>query len=178
MKRITIIILTLALLVSANVAFAASQGTLNVSPATVDSNGTVVATGGGFRPMVDIVATFNGEGSRVIKSDRQGNISFSYQIPPNTRIGVHSLMAQGPSDGTHRDDVIEPYSTGSRVLVGSVKVVEKRTVLGEQVKPVQPATPSEQGQLPYTGGAPLWALLMAGLVLTVAGFGIKVLKQN
>ncbi|MBS3909301.1 MAG: LPXTG cell wall anchor domain-containing protein [Actinobacteria bacterium] len=176
-------VITFALLFTANAAFAASQGSLSVSPATVDSNGTVSATGGGFQPMADVTVKFDGDGAKVVKSDINGNISFSYKVPPSISKGMHSLSAQGPSSGTHPDDSIEPYSTGSRVLIGSLNVVEKRPVLGEQVKPEQTATPSKpvastKGQLPYTGGTPLWVLLIAGLALTVVGFGIKVLKQN
>ena len=184
MKRFTFIILTFMILLSANAAFAASQGTLNVSPATVDTNGTVAATGGGFQSMADVTVAFDGDGAKVIKADINGNISFSYDVPPSISKGVHSLSAQGPSNGTHPDDVNEPYSYGSRYLVGSVKVDDKRTVLGEQVTPELPTAPgapvvtSVDGQLPYTGGTPLWALLMAGLVLTVAGFSIKVLKRS
>ncbi|MDP2210277.1 MAG: LPXTG cell wall anchor domain-containing protein [Candidatus Aquicultor sp.] len=187
MKRFTIIILTFVLLLLANVAFGASQGTLNVSPATVDPNGTVAATGGGFLSMADVTVKFDGDGAKVIKADIHGNISFSYDVPPSISKGMHSLSAQGPSSGTHPDDVREAYSHGSRVLVGSVNVVDKKTVLGEQVTPEQPVAPgapgepvviSVAGQLPYTGGTPLWALLMAGLALTVAGFGIKVIKRT
>jgi hypothetical protein len=184
MKRFTYIILVFILLLSANVAFAASQGTLNVSPATVGSNGTVSATGGGFQSMADVTVTFDGDGAKVIKADINGNISFSYDVPPSISKGVHSLSAQGPSNGTHPDDVIEPYSNGSRVLVGSVDVEDKRIVLGEQVTPKLPTAPgalvvtSVDGQLPYTGGTPLWAMLMGGLVLTVAGFSVKVFKRS
>lgn len=183
MKRLTTVILTFLFLFSAAGAFAASQGALNVSPAKVGLDGTINATGGGFRPMADIAVTFDGNGAKVVRSDLHGNISFNYDVPPSISKGIHSLSAQGPSNGTHPDDDIEPYSTGSRVLVGSVEVVDGRSVLGEQVTPEQPTTPgtpvaSVDGQLPYTGGTPLWVLLMAGLALTVAGFSIKVFKRS
>ncbi|HEY3374407.1 MAG TPA: hypothetical protein VGK02_05010 [Candidatus Aquicultor sp.] len=189
MKKLTILfaILTLVVLFSFTNALATTQGSLAVSPGKTNPGGTVTVTGGGFKPNTAVGVSMDGSGGKSVTANADGNISFTYTLPNDTRPGIHSFSAQGTAY-SNTGTVVEPYSHNNtednHVALGSVRV--ETAVLGEQVTPTisttvlgTKTTPKpHHNELPFTGGIYLLVALIAGVFLVATSFGLRLVRRS
>ncbi len=111
----------------------------------------VVLSGSGFAPKSKYTVFFDGGLVEDPYADASGNVYYEYTLPLGTSVGTHTLSIQGTA----------PSGT-TLVLSANIKVLSKKSGLSSY---------------PFTGGGLLQYLLIAGVALLVAGFGIKLVRR-
>lgn len=166
MRKVFVVLVILALLSLATygVVFAqtlpygaVTTTTLSVSSTTAAPGQTITCSASGFSPNSKYSILWDGVVMADPFTDASGVVTFSFTIPSNASPGLHTLSAVGPK-------------AGGGTLIASSTI---------RVTGVTAAVPPTRAEIfPFTGGLPLWILLIAGLVSVVGGFGLKLRARS
>jgi hypothetical protein len=126
-------------------------GSATVSRTQAEPGDSITVSGGGFKPGSTVEVLWDGVKVASAVADQDGFVSVQFRIPSDASAGVHTISLVGV-----RED------GGTLVLTKNIEVVG---VVSE-------------GVLPFTGGQLMLILLIGGLILVVAGFGLRVLRPS
>jgi hypothetical protein len=126
-------------------------GSATVSQTEAGPGELITVSGSGFKPGSTVQVFWDGVKIASAVADENGFVSVQFRIPSDASPGVHTVSL-----------------VGERAQGGTLTLSKNITVVGVV----------SEGLLPFTGGQLMLALLVGGLVLAVAGFGLGILRPN